>query len=87
MNTIEELVKAFGGNAQMARMLDHPHPSRVSEWKRTGNIPVEHWPAIIAAGRGIDIDLSAELLMSICIESRAPDNRNDPSSIQPETAA
>jgi hypothetical protein len=67
MENIEDLVRAFGGNAQMARMLNHPHSTRVSEWKRTGNIPVEHWPAIIAAGKDVNLDLSAELLMAICV--------------------
>jgi len=61
--TIPELIDAFGGNTQFAKIIDKI-PSTASEMKRTGSIRVRYWPKVIAAAakRGIR-GVSSETLM------------------------
>ena len=52
--TVPELIDAFGGATEFAKVIDKI-PSTASEMKRTGSIRVTYWPKIItaAAERGI----------------------------------
>ena len=60
MNTIPDLIDAFGGNTKFGAVIGK-NGSTASEMKRRGSIPIEYWPAIIRAANergfiGIDND-------------------------------
>lgn len=65
MNSVPELIEAFGGNAVVAEIIGKK-PSTVSEMKRNRSIAVTYWPRLIdeAQVRGID-GVTAELLMRL----------------------
>lgn len=67
--TISELIGAFGGATEFARIIDKI-PSTASEMKRSGSIRVAYWPKIIAAAaeRGIN-GVSSETLMLMHLDS------------------
>lgn len=50
MNTVPDIVDAFGGTAAFARALDLG-VSTASEMKRRKSIPVRYWPDLVAIGR------------------------------------
>lgn len=61
--TIPELIDAFGGATQFAKIIDKI-PSTASEMKRTGSIRVRYWPKVIAAAAKCGIrGVSSETLM------------------------
>lgn len=66
MNSVPELIDAFGGSTDFARALDLAWPSTASEMKRNGSIHPRHWPKVIeaAAERGIE-GVTAEFLMRL----------------------
>lgn len=55
MQTLSDVIEAFGGYAKLASALDCP-PGTTSAWKTRGNIPVRYWSKIVekAAELGID---------------------------------
>jgi hypothetical protein len=65
MNTVPELIDAFGGVTAFSRVIGK-RPSTASEMKRNRSIHVDYWPRIIeaAAERGIE-GVSAEFLMRL----------------------
>jgi hypothetical protein len=70
--TISELIDAFGGATEFAKVIDK-NPSTASEMKRSGSIRVSYWPVIVAAAaeRGI-AGVSSETLMLMHVDERAP---------------
>jgi hypothetical protein len=68
--TISELIDAFGGPSEFAKVIDK-NPSTASEMKRTGSIRVHYWPAIVAAARERGIKgVTMESLAWMNIEER-----------------
>lgn len=66
MNSVPELIDAFGGPAAFARILDLKGPSTASEMKRSQRIPVDYWPRVIDAARERGIrGVTPERLMAI----------------------
>lgn len=65
MRTVPDLIAAFGGPTAFSKVIGK-RPSTASEMKRNCSIPVDYWPAIIAAAaeKGMK-DVSADLLMRI----------------------
>lgn len=60
MKTVTDLINAFGGNTELAKVLDAPSPT-VAAWKHRG-IPPRHFPALVAQAR-------AHKLKGITLES------------------
>jgi hypothetical protein len=48
MQNVGEIIDALGGSTAVARIIGKG-PSTVSEMKRRGSVPVEYWPALVAA--------------------------------------
>lgn len=71
METVSDLITALGGNAAVSRVLDHKHASTVSEWRRRGSIPVEHWPRLVEAAAERGIRLTYEQLVTMHVGARA----------------
>lgn len=66
---LQSVFAAFGSNVKLASALG-VGPSAVSEMKRRNNIPVEYWPALVEAARGIDRpDLTMEKMAFISAEA------------------
>lgn len=64
--TVSELFDALGGNSAVAKIISK-EPSTVSEMRRSGNIRVRYWPAIIKAAREARVSgVSSESLMRMC---------------------
>ena len=55
MNTVPEIIDKLGGPTAVGRAIN-VGASTASEWKRTGRIPVRHWPALhqYATETGVD---------------------------------
>jgi len=71
MNSVANLIDSFGGNSRFAEIIGKG-PSTVSEMKRRRSIPVDYWPAIIAAAPGHGVEgLDSEFLMKIHVGSPA----------------
>lgn len=69
MNSVAILIDRFGGNTRFAEIIGKA-PSTASEMKRRRSIPVDYWPAIIAAAPAYGIEgLDSEFLMKIHVES------------------
>lgn len=72
MQSVPELIDAFGGPTAFARILDLKGPSTASEMKRNRSIPVDYWPRLIAAAREHGIrGITAEHLMKINVGEAA----------------
>lgn len=68
LKTISELIDAFGGPTEFAKVIDK-NPSTASEMKRTGSIRVPYWPKIIAAAADRRIgNVTADALMRMHLE-------------------
>lgn len=65
METIDDLILAFGGVNEMARKLELPWPSNVSAWRRAGKIPAWRDSQILAAAEREGIALTAEQLTAL----------------------
>jgi hypothetical protein len=65
MNTVPELIDAFGGVTRFSKVIEK-RVSTASEMKRNRSISVDYWPRIIeaAAERGIE-GVTAEFLMHL----------------------
>ena len=65
MNTIPELIDAFGGVTAFSRVIEKG-PSTASEMKRNRSIHVDYWPRIIEAAkvRGLR-GVTADFLMRL----------------------
>ncbi|WP_029074393.1 carph-isopro domain-containing protein [Kaistia adipata] len=65
MNTIGDLIDAFGGNTKFAAVIGK-NVSTASEMKRRDSIPIDYWPLIIqaAAERGM-AGIDADRLMKL----------------------
>ena len=57
MNAASRLVERFGGTHSLARLLGVP-TSTVQSWKQAGRIPAKRQPAILAAGRAADVNVT-----------------------------
>lgn len=57
MNSIREIVEAFGGPRPMARLLGYP-PSTVMSWARRDMVPSRHIPVILRAAEKQGIPLT-----------------------------
>lgn len=70
--TISDLVQELGGTADLARALG-ANLSTVSNWRKRGSIPSEHWAAVvaIAAGRG-KADITFETIALMHMKKAAP---------------
>lgn len=69
MNNVPDIIEALGGNAKLAEILG-TNRSTVSEMRRRGSIPVEHWPAMILAAKKLGRkDISVEKIARIVIAS------------------
>jgi hypothetical protein len=65
MKNVHALFAAFGGTSAVARILN-VGTSTASEMKRRGSVPVEHWPALIAAAPAAKIKgVTPEALMAM----------------------
>jgi len=62
MNTVADIIEAFGGSTDYARALGK-NPSWASECKRRGSIPPRYWEATIAAATERGIALTAEQMI------------------------
>jgi hypothetical protein len=51
MQTVDEIVNAFGGPAKLARALGVRRYARVTDWKYRGSIPAGAWADIVDAAR------------------------------------
>ena len=56
MKTVSDILDALGGNTAVAKLIGAKHASTVSEMRRRGSIPVEHWPKLIAASQDLDAE-------------------------------
>jgi hypothetical protein len=65
MNSVPELIDAFGGPTAFSRVIGK-RPSTASEMKRNRSIHVDYWPRVIeaAAEQGIE-GITADFLMRI----------------------
>jgi len=69
--TVPKLIDAFGGPTAFARVIGKG-ASTASEMKRNRSIPVDYWPAIIAAAGEAGIrGVTAERLMQIHVGEAA----------------
>lgn len=64
MNSIAEIIAALGGPTKVAKTFDAP-PRLVTDWRRSGSIPVRYWPALQAAAEDHGVSLSYEQLVAI----------------------
>lgn len=48
MNTVSDIIDAFGGNSAMGRVISKG-PSTVSEMRRRGRIDVSYWTMLVRA--------------------------------------
>lgn len=60
MKTVQDIIDAFGGGGILCADLGYRHPSRISNWKKTG-IPRSVWPDLLDLGRkrrvrGLNLD-------------------------------
>jgi len=70
METVADLIDAFGGPTAFASVIDLKNPSTASEMKRNGSIRVEYWPKIIEAARARGIKgVTPERLMQLHVEA------------------
>jgi len=65
MNSIPELIDAFGGTSAFARAIGKGQ-STASEMKRQNSIRVRHWPKVIRAAKDRGIKgVTADFLMRL----------------------
>lgn len=65
MKTVTDLIEAFGGSTQLAKLLELPIPT-VGAWKHRGSIHPDYFPAIIEKARELRISgVSLERLHSM----------------------
>lgn len=64
MDTVAEIIDAFGGNARFAELIGK-QPSTASEMRRRGSIPVTYWPRIVESKKGREARLTYAKLVSI----------------------
>lgn len=57
MDTASLIIERFGGVSALAKLLNHKHPSTVSEWKRRGVIPARQQHLVLAAARSAGVAL------------------------------
>lgn len=62
MDTVPEIIAAFGGATAFARCIGKK-PSTASEMKRSGSIPVRYWPRLVAEAKRLGIKLTYEILV------------------------
>lgn len=68
MQTVSDLIEALGGNSAFGRIIGK-RPSTASEMKRRGSIPVEYWPAVTAAARGVGMQIQYSDLVAMHVPS------------------
>jgi len=62
METVREIIDRLGGAASVARALG-VGVSTVSEWKRSGSVPVRYWPGLIRYSGAAGVPVNAQVLM------------------------
>ena len=50
MQTISQIIEAFGGPSALAHEIGRP-VATVSAWKHRGKIPANYWPDLVALAR------------------------------------
>ena len=62
MKTATDIIKALGGEVQLAKDLGFQYRSRVSNWRANG-IPRQVWPEVVDLARAKNVDLTFEMLV------------------------
>lgn len=70
MNTVADIIGAFGGPTRFAGVIGR-NPSTASEMKRSGSIPVRYWPAIIASEVGKRHGITSDVLVRAHVSKSA----------------
>lgn len=66
MQSVPDLIDAFGGPTAFASVIGLKRASTASEMKRNRSIAVEHWPRVIAAAHEIGLGgVTAEMLLRL----------------------
>lgn len=73
MQTVDQIIEAFGGPARLARALGVRRYARVTDWKYRGSIPAGAWADIVAAAR--DNGVHGVTLETLAIIHRRPEGR------------
>lgn len=70
VKSIPDLFRRLGGNAGVADALG-VSPNTAGSWRKRLSIPVEHWPAIMAAAARKGLVLDADALLSLHAQTLA----------------
>jgi len=72
MQSVPDLIDAFGGPTAFASIIGLKRASTASEMKRNRSIAVEHWPRVIAAAEKLGLEgVTAEGLMRLHAQEAA----------------
>lgn len=63
MNTVPEIIDAFGGNSRFAEVIGK-QPSTASEMRRRKSIPVTYWPILVGSEKGRKEGLTYDKLVA-----------------------
>ena len=68
MRSISDLIDVLGPVPDLARSLGEK-PATVHKWRQRQSIPLTYWPAMIAAAKGRDMELTADQLLSLSVKA------------------
>jgi hypothetical protein len=70
MQTIDAIFSNLGGPASVGRIIGKS-TEHAASIRRRGSVPVEYWPKIIEAARGLDLAITYETLVAAHTEAKA----------------
>jgi len=74
LTSIAALIDAWPTIAEFARDIGVGYEA-AKQMRRRGSIAIEHWPSVIASGRGQGLGVTSDLMMRLHTAKRAQEDR------------